>query len=31
MINNVLDGPNPMPASFDEANLGHDNDTSEPT
>jgi hypothetical protein len=30
MINNVLEGPNPMPASFDEANLGHDNDTSEP-
>jgi hypothetical protein len=30
MINNVLEGPNPIPASFDEANLGHDNDTSEP-
>jgi len=31
MINNVLEGPNPMPTSFDEANLGHDNDTSEPS
>ena len=30
MINNVMEGPNPMPTSFDEVNLGHDNDTSEP-
>jgi len=25
-----MEGPNPMPTSFDEVNLGHDNDTSEP-